>query len=465
MRSGYRKPFLSALAVLSFSGLGADETMRNEVFGDKLEEMIKKGAGFALVETVFVGEGGESQSGVDGAFDAELFEGDLITQSALQMEVAQKIVSDKEDGDVLFDHLGGLGSQPVHAHCGLEVAKAYLDLPAPGVEGGEGVSGIGLGIGEGGEQMESLAIAIAVPANEADMAQDEGIFKVLPCVLVEFVAQLRLVDADESVAIAGLSFDGLEGAQHLVFDAHEDIGLAVEHGVNKAEVLVIAVGDKDVVRGQLLEQVHDRAGEFTGTVIGDRGLDQGSGIKVKQRGNANEWESATGFGLGGLRKGELIGRGIGGGHGGGVHEANAPSGKTLNFTLMGIEETTQAGVGPRNQGRIETSASLTEGRGRGTAAVLPALVTQGLDAAQGVPKGTLGRTVSEDLSHVGPEGAALTEKTLAPVEGVQFSGRNHGLKEAFQLTQTIVPGSLNLLPQCGQLILSAATAKIVSESR
>lgn len=427
--------------------------------------MFKKGGQFGRMKAVSVGDGSKAQGSVEGAFDAELFDGDIVTDCRKVVEVSQEVVGDKEDGDVLLDHFRGLGPQSVHTHGGLEVAEGYFDIPSSGVEGGELMSGIGLGICERGEQMEGLAFALAVAAFEADLAQREGVLKAMPSVLVEIVSILRFVQFNKAVAAARLSFDRLECAQHLIFNAHEDVGLLVEDGVNKSKVLVVAVSDQDIAGSQFLKQIDNGPGEFAGAVVSDGGLDQGGGIKIEETGNANQREAATGLGLRGLGKGKLIGGGVGGGHCGGIDQSDASAGEAGNLALMGVKVASQAIVGSLYQVLLETLSSLAQGRSRATTTAFPAFVLEHLDVAQSVPQGTLRGPVSEDLPHIGPEGSTLAIEAFAFAEGVQHPSRNDRFKEAFQLTETTLASSLYAVLQSCYLILSAAAANTMPEPR
>ena len=81
--------------------------------------------------------GGVGNEGVECSFEADL----PMIRSALVTRLLaggfDQVVGDLAHRQCLAGRLRGFDSQPFHLQGGLHVAQSHLDIPAPGVDGGE----------------------------------------------------------------------------------------------------------------------------------------------------------------------------------------------------------------------------------------------------------------------------------------------------------------------------------------
>ncbi len=88
--------------------------------------------------------------GIEGAFEAEVFQHHIMEMGGLLHEGAHEVVGDQMDLEFLLDHSGTLAAQDVEAEGGFDLGEVEFDVPALGVEFAQGVGGIKRGIGQRG---------------------------------------------------------------------------------------------------------------------------------------------------------------------------------------------------------------------------------------------------------------------------------------------------------------------------
>ena len=87
---------------------------------------------------------------VEGAFETDALQRNVVEMSGLLHEGAHEVVGDRMDLEFLVDHAGALAAQNLELEDGLDLGKVEFDGPAPGVEFADGLGGIKRGIGERG---------------------------------------------------------------------------------------------------------------------------------------------------------------------------------------------------------------------------------------------------------------------------------------------------------------------------
>jgi len=74
--------------------------------------------------------------------------GHIVGEGGFQEQRADEIIGDSVHPQLAFDHLGSAAAQDVERKVGLDLAIMEFDLPAAGIEFGDGRVGKGLFVGQ-----------------------------------------------------------------------------------------------------------------------------------------------------------------------------------------------------------------------------------------------------------------------------------------------------------------------------
>ena len=102
---------------------------RNEVFGDEFEHRAKQGLLFAWHSPQGFEARAPVPKGVDGAFETDPGQIDLMPDSRFLHQRANEVVGNSVHHNFLFHHGGSLAAQNIHAEGDFDLTEVKFDAP------------------------------------------------------------------------------------------------------------------------------------------------------------------------------------------------------------------------------------------------------------------------------------------------------------------------------------------------
>ena len=318
-----------------FGSIGAG---RQDVFGEDLQNVLEE-AGLYPWPIIGCIEGvGPLAQRVDGAFETEAMERDMIEGGGSLHEGADQVVGDGMHGDFLSYHRGRKAAEHIHAHGGLDVAEEQLDGPSAHVQLGQIVCAVAERIGQGRNEDKRLG---AEPRDrDMDMQEAQGKRAGRPSPFgarASRRALLGLVPEDESIlrpeafAVAPVAAASLMLADHGV-----DL-----HALKRGDIAVRAegaIGEDDIAGTEEGEEPAEELA-FMNAQGSFGPVQQGAGGQRETTDDLGNREAATGLLIGRLRENTLIGRCIGHGHAGPIDDfdrASTPALIVRDVSFQGV---------------------------------------------------------------------------------------------------------------------------------
>ena len=160
-----------------FGSFGAE---RDDVFGEDLEELIDESGLFAGFICCGIEGVSPLAQGIDGAFEAESFDGDMVEGCGLLHEGANEVVGDGVHDDFLADHVGGLATENIHAEGDLDISEKQFDGPAAQVEFSDFIGRVADRVDEGGDDDEGMGSEARDGDGDKDLPKGEGLWCATP---------------------------------------------------------------------------------------------------------------------------------------------------------------------------------------------------------------------------------------------------------------------------------------------
>ena len=137
------------------AGFGSIRAQRNEIAGDGQEHFVNEsgdGSGFG-----FSADGGvcELAQSVEGAFEGESGDGNIMGEGGFLHDAADQIVGDEVHAQFAFDHVGREATEDIHVEVDLDLAEVEFDAPAAEVEFSQ-VTGGDICVQKGGDESDAL---------------------------------------------------------------------------------------------------------------------------------------------------------------------------------------------------------------------------------------------------------------------------------------------------------------------
>lgn len=156
------------------AGLGSAGTFREQIAGDESEHFINQTLLFARSIGSGMDDIGKVTGGIQGAFEADAIEANVVKMGAALHEHAHQVVGDEMNGEFFLDEVGAFATQDVQGHHRLDLVEVQLNVPAFGVKSAEVIGRIGLGVQQGGHQHDRACAKALAGHAQADQAQRQS---------------------------------------------------------------------------------------------------------------------------------------------------------------------------------------------------------------------------------------------------------------------------------------------------
>lgn len=111
--------------------------------------------------------------GIEGAFEADAVQRDIVEVGSLLHEDSHEVVSDEMYLEFFTDHVGFLAAQHIETKSGFDVGEVKFYIPAFGVEMADGLCRIEGGIGERGGNCHGAGAKARSRNDNADQTHGE----------------------------------------------------------------------------------------------------------------------------------------------------------------------------------------------------------------------------------------------------------------------------------------------------